>query len=166
MEAWKRPIWRVPLVLAALGLLCRILTLILGIAWGRIQIAQGPGPDGAYTLTTGYLSEIMAVVSFLLFWLAGWRFVRGLTRREVFRSASVMVLVHAALLAAEQVSQRMLGAYSMLVYRLWAVTEGTAWVDRIFLRLFRAAGSSSILWVVPGILAPYFYLVFGKKERA
>ena len=103
MEFWKKPLWRVPVVLGGLGLLCRLLSFILSFAWGRIQIARGPGPDGSVVLTTGYVGEIVTVIMFLLFWLVGWRFVRGLTRREIFRSASIMVLVNAALLAAGNV---------------------------------------------------------------
>lgn len=164
MEFWKKPIFRVPLVLGALGLFYRILSFALIFVWGRIQIARGPGPDGAYTLGTGYVPEIVAVVTFLLFWWAGWRFVRRLTRRQIFCSASIMVLLNAALLAAEQICQQVFGTYSLTVYRLYALTEGTMWMDQIFLRLFQAAGLSSILWVVPGIFAPYLYLIFGKKN--
>ena len=164
MEFWKKPLWRIPVVLGGLGLLCRLLSFILIFAWGRIQIARGPGPDGSVVLTTGYVGEIVAVMMFLLFWLAGWRFVRGLTRRQIFASATIMVLVYAALLAAEQISQHVFGTYSMTVHHLYALAEGKMWVDQIFFRIFQAAGSSSILWVIPGIFAPYLYLVFGQKN--
>ena len=70
METLKKPIWRVPLVLGGTGLVCRIIGYILSFLWVRIQIAQGPGPEGSYVLTTGHLSAIMAVISFVLFWLA------------------------------------------------------------------------------------------------
>ncbi len=161
MEVLKRPSWRIPLVLSGVGLLCRALTYILGLIWGRIQIAQGPGPDGSYVLTTGYTTEIIAAISFLLFWLAGWRFVRGLTRREIFRSASIMVLLNAALLAAEQISQRVFGAYSMTVYRLYALTEGTMWVDQLLIHLFDTV---SIPVLIPGLFTPYLYLALGNRS--
>lgn len=164
MEALKKPIWRVPLVLGALGLVRRCLSYVLGFIWARVQIAQGPGPDGAYTVSTGHMSEVAAVISFLLFWWAGWKFVRGLTRREIFWSASIMALVNAALLAAEQIGQAVTGSYPMWVYRLWVLAEGSGWVNQLFLRLFLAVGSTSNLWVISGVLAPYLYLVFGKKS--
>ncbi len=161
MEFWKRPLWRVPVVLGGLGLLCRLLSFILSFAWGRIQIAQGPGPDGSVVLTTGYVGEIVAAVMFLLFWLAGWRFVRGLTRRQIFASATIMVLVYAALLAAEQIGQAVTGSYPMWVYRLWVLAEGKSWVDQL---LFRLTGTVSLPMAIPGLFAPYLYLVFGKKD--
>lgn len=164
MEFWKKPLWRVPVVLGGLGVLCRLLTYILGFVWGRIQIARGPGPDGSVVITTGYVREIMTVLGCLLFWWAGWKFVRGLTRREIFWSASIMALVNAALLAAEQIGQAVTGSYPMWVYRLWVLAEGSGWVNQLFLRLFLAVGSTSNLWVISGVLAPYLYLVFGKKS--
>lgn len=164
MELWKKPIWRVPLVLAALGVINRLLSLAGALIWGSIQRARGPGPDGSIVISTGYLSEIMTVLGALLFWWAGWRFVRGLTRREIFWSASIMALVNAALLAAEQIGQAVTGSYPMWVYRLWVLAEGSGWVSQLFLRLFLAVGSASNLWVIPGVLAPYLYLVFGKKS--
>ena len=161
MEFWKKPLWRVPVVLGGLGLLCRLLSFILIFAWGRIQIARGPGPDGSVVLTTGYVGEIVAVMMFLLFWLAGWRFVRGLTRRQIFASATIMVLVYAALLAAEQISQHVFGTYSMAVHHLYALADGKRWVDQLLFRLF---GTVSLPLVIPGLFAPYLYLVFAKKD--
>lgn len=164
MEAWKKPIWRVPLVLGALGVLNRLLHFAGSLLWGLIQRGRGPGPDGTIVLTTGYVTEIVSVITFLLFWWAGWRFVRDLTRREIFRSASIMVLLNAALLAAEQISQHVFGTYSWAVYHLYTLAEGKMWLDQLSLRLFQALGLSSGLWVVPGIFAPYLYLIFGKKN--
>lgn len=161
MEFWKKPLWRVPVVLGGLGLLCRLLTFILSFAWGRIQIARGPGPDGSIVISSGCLSEIMTVLGCLLFWWAGWRFVRGLTRREIFWSASIMVLVNAALLAAEQTSQHVFGTYSMAVYHLYALADGKSWVDQL---LFRLTGTVSLPMAIPGLFAPYLYLVFAKKD--
>lgn len=161
MEFWKKPLWRVPVVLGCLGLFCRLVIYILGFVWGRIQIARGPGPDGSFFITSGYVTEIAAVISFLLFWWAGRRFVRGLSRRDIFRSATIMVLFFAALLAAEQISQHVFGTYSMAVYHLYALEEGTLWVNQLLFHLFKTV---SLPLVIPGLFAPYLYLVFAKKD--
>lgn len=160
MEFWKKPIWRVPLVLGGLGLICRQLSYAGGWIWGMILRARGPDPEtGAITISAGPTTVIVAVLSFLLFWLAGWCFVRGLSRRDIFRSASIMVVVDAALLAAEQIAQAM-GGYPLWIYHLYVLAEGTQWADQLVFRIF---GTVSLPLCIPGILAPYLYLVFGKK---
>ena len=95
MELVRKPILRVPLVLALTGLVCRCLTYLIGFVWGRIQIAQGPNPaTGAYELSTGYMSEIMAVIAFLLFWTAGWKFVRGVYMIPNVISAAAWAMIY------------------------------------------------------------------------
>ena len=161
MEVLKKPILRVPLVLAALGLACRLLDYAGGFLWGLILRAKGPDPaTGTITVTAGPTTAIVSAVSFLLFWWAGWRFVRGLSRREIFRSATIMVLVYAALLAAEQITQSV-GVGFLTVYRLYALADGKGWVDQLLFRLF---GTVSVPLVIPGLFAPYLYLVFAKKD--
>lgn len=162
METWKKPLWRVPLVLGCAGLLCRALTFILAFAWGTIQRLRGPGPDGTTVLTTGYVTEIIAVISFLLFWWAGWRFVRGLTRREIFLPATIMVLFQTLLLVWEQLSQA-IGGFSLWAYRLYALTEGTMWADQLLIRLFDTV---SVPVLIPALFAPYLYLLFGKESAS
>lgn len=163
METLQKPLWRVPLVLALTGLVCRCLTYLMGFVWGRIQIARGPNPaTGAYELSTGYLSGIMAVIAFLLFWAVGWKFVRGLSRKQIFCSATIMVVWHGLLLAWEQLSQAM-GGYSMWVYRLYATTETTSWATQLLVRIFDEV---SVPVVLPAIFTPYCYLIFGRNRAA
>ena len=161
---WKPcPLWRVPAVPALTGLLYRCLTYVVGLIWGRIQMAQGPNPaTGAYELTTGYTTEIMAVVAFLLFWAAGGNLVRGLSRKEIFLSATIMVVWHGLLLALEQLSQAM-GGCSIWLYRLSATGEAEDWTTQILVRVF---DQFSVPVVLPAILTPYFYLILGKRKAA
>ena len=155
MEALKRPIWRVPLVLAGTGAACRLLTFVAGVVWAKIQLARG-----SHTLTGGYVTELMAVGSFLLFWAAGWKFLRGLTRRQLFLSATIMVVWDAALLAWEQLSQAM-GTYSLLIYRLQATTDSMMWATQLLIRLFDRV---TVPVVLPGVLTPYLYLLLGRRS--
>lgn len=163
MEFLKRPIWRVPLVLCATGLLCRLITYLYSFVSVRIQMAQGPDPvTGAYSISSGHASVVLSTVAFLLFWAAGWKFVRGLTRKQIFLSATIMVVWLGVLLAWEQLSQAA-GGYSMWVYRLYATQEAVSWVVQLLVRIF---GSVSVPVVLPSILTPYCYLLLGRKEPA
>lgn len=154
MEFWKRPILRVPLVLCGLGILMRMITYLTSFVWVRILIASG-----STEISAGPVTVVSTAIDFLLFWLAGWFFVRELARRQVFWSASVMVLINAVLLAMEQISQDM-GWYFPWVYRLYVLAEGSQWVGQLLYRIFDTV---SIPLAIVGLFAPYFYLILAKK---
>lgn len=154
MDFWKRPILRVPLVLCGLGILMRLVTYLTSFVWVRILIASG-----STEISVGPVTVVSTAIDFLLFFLAGWFFVRGLTRRQVFCSASIMVLINTALLAAEQISWSG-GWYVPWVYRLYALAEGSRWLGQLLFHIF---GGISIPLAVVGLFAPYFYLIFAKK---
>ena len=161
MEFLKRPIWRVPLVLCATGLLCRLITYLYSFVSVRIQMAQGPDPvTGAYSISSGHASVVLSAVAFLLFWAAGWKFVRGLTRKQIFLSATIMVVWLGLLLAWEQLSQAITGSYSMWIHRLYATQAAMSWATQLLVWIFDEV---TVPVVLPSILTPYLYLLFGKK---
>ena len=161
MRILKSPLLRVPLVLTFTGILCRILSYLGGFIWGRIQIARGPDPvTGAYTVGSGNLTIVLSVIAFLLFWLAGWRYLRHMTFRQILASATIMVVWYALLLTAEQVLQAR-GGYPLWVHTLYATHESCMWVDQLMFRFFDEV---SVRAVIPGLFTPYLYLVFGRRS--
>lgn len=161
MEFLKKPILRVPLVLAVTGIVCSILSFLMVFVWGRIQIARGPDPvTGVYHLSTGYVSILSAILAFILFWVAGWCFVRGMERKQIFLSATIMVVWLGILLAWEQLSQAG-GGYSIWVYRLYATQEAVSWATQLLVQGFDEV---SVPVVLPSIFTPYLYLLLGKKN--
>jgi len=161
MDILKKPILRVPVVLVPLGILCRILTFVVTFICVQIDRAKGPNPEtGVYEISIGYSSEIVGIISFVLFCAAGWKFMRSLTRRQIFCSATIMVVWHAILLILEQwILTNHVGSY-MTLYQLWFTVEGTQWATQLLVRLFDAV---SIPIILPSLLTPYLYLVFGRK---
>ena len=160
MELLKKPIFRVPLVLGLSGVLCRLLTCFISVISVRLQQAQGPDPvTGVYHISTGHATVIMAVLSFLIFWAAGWRFLRDLSRKQLLLSAAVMVLWNTVLLVWEQASQAA-GSYFLWCYHLYATTESMMWMDQI---MFRVLGEVSVPAVIPGLFTPLLYAFLGKK---
>ena len=161
MELLKRPILRVPLVLVLTGILCRALRYAVIMAWTRVQMAQGPDPvTGAYEVSVEPVGTVLDVLCFALFWIAGWLFVRGLTRRQIFFSATIMVVWLGVLLAWEQLSQTVTGSYSMWVHRLYATQAAVSWATQLLVWIFDEV---TVPVVLPAILTPYLYLLFGKK---
>ena len=161
MELLKKPILRVPLVLALTGILCRALRFLVILIWTRVQIAQGPDPiSGAYEISVGPVSPFLDVLCFLLFWAAGWKFVRGLTRKQIFLSATIMVVWLGLLLAWEQLSQAITGSYSMWIHRLYATQAAMSWATQLLVWIFDEV---TVPVVLPSILTPYLYLLLGKR---
>ena len=161
MELLKRPILRVPLVLVLTGILCRALRYAVIMAWTRVQMAQGPDPvTGAYEVSVEPVGTVLDVLCFALFWIAGWLFVRGLTRKQIFCSATIMAVWLGVLLAWEQLSQAITGSYSIWVHRLYATQEAVAWATQLLIGIFDQV---SVPVVLPSILTPYLYLLLGKK---
>ena len=163
MEFLKRPILRVPLVLVLTGIHCRALRTVVIMAWTRVQMAQGPDPvTGAYEVSVGPVGTVLDALCFALFWGAGWLFVRGLTRKQIFCSATIMVVWLGVLLAWEQLSQA-LGGYSIWVYRLYATQTAVSWATQLLVWIFDEV---SVPVVLPSILTPYLYLFLGKRAPA
>ena len=161
MRILKSPPLRVPLVLTVTGVICRILTYTWGFVLGRIQIAHGPDPvTGAYTVGSGNLAIVLSVIAFLLFWLAGWRYLQHMTFRQIFASASIMVVWYTLLLTAEQVLQAR-GSYPLWVHTLYATHESCRWTDQLLFRIFDEV---SVRTVIPGLFTPYLYLIFGRRS--
>ena len=163
MELLKKPLLRIPVVLTTLGILERILTFIVSFVWVQIQKAQGPDPiTGAYEISGGHLTEIMTVIGLVLFWAAGWKFVRGLTRKQIFFSATIMAVWYALLLGLEQwtMAASNYDLYFALVYRLWITLEGMSWATQLLVWVF---GDVTLPIVLPAVLTPYLYLLLGRK---
>ena len=82
-----------------------------------------------------------------------------MTFRQIFASATIMVIWYALLLTVEPLLQTM-GSYPMWVYTLYATHESCAWVDQLLIRVFDEV---SVRTVIPGLFAPYLYLIFGRR---
>lgn len=166
MKLLNRPIWRVPVVLIGLGITNRLLTFLLSFLWVRIQKAQGPNPEtGAYEISSGAITVVLAVIAFVLFWAAGWKFIRGLTRKQIFLSATIMVVWHGILLALEQwtMATSNWDLYFAWVYRLWITVDGIGWASQLLFRIF---GEVSVPVMLPSIFTPYLYILLGQSSAS
>ncbi len=196
MELVKKPILRVPLVLILTGLVCRMVSRPILLLWVRIQILRGPDPaTGAYGISGGVLDEIMIAIAFLLFWAAGWKFVRGLSRKEIFLSATIMVvwagiaflLFWAAgwkFVRGLSRKEIFLSATIMVVWAglllaleqlVQAYGSYSMWISRLYATtetmdwtlqiLIRVFDEVSVPVVLLYIFTPYLYLLLGRREE-
>lgn len=156
MRWHKQALWRVPLVCAGAGLVCRVLNFLIVFVVTRIRIAQAP--DAPIGIGPG-LNALLAALAFVLFWAAGWLFLRDLTRKERFFSATLLVAFQLCLLAWEQLAQAQ-GAYPMAVYYLWTITESQNWLSWL---LFLLTDAVNVPLAIAVQFTPYLYLLLPHK---
>ena len=154
-EAWGvvKSWWKVPLYCVAASWICYQLEILVLGRWAIITL-----PDGTITSDSTRWMIMSALLFLAIVCIGGFLFFRKMTRKEIFRSASVLVVLNIALGIFTYITQRTLTSFSML----WM--ELTEW-DSIFSQILLKLGlnewvSAVITWVLP----PYVFLLFGKKE--
>ena len=146
-------LWKVPLYCVAASWICYQLEILVLGRWAIITL-----PDGTITSDSTRWMIMSALLFLAIVCIGGFLFFRKMTRKEIFRSASVLVALNIALGIFTYITQRTLTSFSML----WM--ELTEW-DSIFSQILLKLGlnewvSAVITWVLP----PYVFLLFGKKE--
>lgn len=159
MTASKTGLWRVPAAMALSGLIGRM----VGFPLARLFLVRLE--DGSHT-SSPLFSPCMNGIYVALFLAAGWLLLRGMDRRTLFRSATLMVAYGLLVLAVEQIGQVLAGGgILLLTYYLYIPTEAGSVVTSL---LFRLAPETLPHWgfvllAIPSCFLPYLYLVFGRK---
>lgn len=159
MDNWKHTIWRVPAAMFLSGIIARAAGVPVAHLFNQME-------NGSYTISPMY-DSFMNILRLALFLAAGWLLLRGLSRRSIFRSATIMAAYSALALAVEQVGQALIGADILsLTYYLYIPKSGSYILTSL---LFRLAPEGFPHWgyvllAVPSCFFPYLYLVFGRKS--
>lgn len=107
-----------------------------------------------------YYLVINTIIALALFYVAGKLFLKDMTRNEVLRSATIFSIYYLVLMLLQNVLLK-LGAYSSIMTVFFIPTYQYSiishWIMRLSIKL--------IYWgLIPSILAPFFYLIFTKKN--
>jgi len=145
----KKVWWKVPLYCAAAGWVSfQLLVRVLG------KLAIVTLPDGTITSNNTVWMLLSGCVFAAAVLLGGFGFLRKMTRREIFLSATVMVILNAIMGILSQINA---SAYPMLwIY----VSEWSSFVSQLLFRLKINEWISAVLvWA-----APYIFVPFGRKN--
>lgn len=145
--------WKVPLYCIAASWVCFQLEVRLLGRWALVTL-----PDGSISSDNARWMIMSALLFLAVVCIGGFLFFRKMTRKELFGSASVMVVLNIVLGIFIYLTQHTFTAFALL----WS--EFTEW-DSIFSQILFQLGvnewlSAVMVWVLP----PYIYLLFGKKE--
>jgi len=115
-------------------------------------------PDGTITSDNTRWMIMSAGIFLVVVCIGGFLFFRKMTRKEIFYSASILVILNVVLGVFTYITQRTFSSFTVL----W--NELSEW-DRVFSQILVQLGwnewlSTAIVWILP----PYIFLLFGKKE--
>lgn len=163
MNIRKKALWRVPLICIVAGIISSISILL----FARFTIVTLP--DGVVTTDNFRVLIIYGVLFFATLFIGGLRFCRHMTRKELFASASIMVLYGIILLIVQQVSQELIvqqgsqaGASILvgLTIYLFLPFEWCGLISQLLIQL----GIGVLPAVVISMFTPYLFVLFGRKE--
>lgn len=95
-----------------------------------------------------------------LFFTTGLFCFRGMGKMDIIKSATIVVLYYIVVVALEQLLLYM-GQYPSILLWLFIPVRLYSAIHQVFLRL---TGMSVWICLFPGIMAPYLYVLFGKRE--
>lgn len=149
----KKTWWSVPLYCMAASWIGYHLEISLLGRWAVVTL-----PDGALAIDSVRSMILSAVLFLAVVGIGGFLFFRRMTRREIFCSASILVVMNVVLGIFTYQTQHTFLAAALL----WA--QLSQW-DDVFSKLLYELGlnewlRAAVLWILP----PYTFLLFGKRE--
>lgn len=147
----RNKLWRVPLISLATGIAS---TLISKISIFIISAGTSEFTDGTANLLFG----IEVAVALLLFIIAGIFCFKDMTKKETLKSSILICVYYAAALLLEQqfLADGSFPTISAILF-LPVDVYNTLWTV-----LLRITASNSLFLVIPCILVPLLYIVFGR----
>lgn len=152
---WKT-IWRVPAVTVIGGyigwyILVRLLTFAL--------VTQ---PDGTITSDVNRQLLIYGLYTVLFVGITGILFLRKLSRKEIFQSATVVVVFVLLMNAVSYLMGPISGEKAAMMIHLAMPFE---WMDFPHTLIYRITGEYTLLGSVLRSFMPYLFVLFGKNEK-
>lgn len=156
MKIRKEVLWKVPLFCIIAGAISFHAMLFLS---GRFTVVTLP--DGSITLDNTRTLMIYGAIFIVTLIAGGMVFLRGMTRKEIFFSASIVVAFGLIMNLNQWAFNLTTGPGA--VFFMYA-SQIFAWSNVIPQLLYRVNGN---LWLgaLIGSLTPYLFILFGKKEQ-
>lgn len=151
----RKSIWRVPLISLIAGFLYAPCYVRIVVRYGVIE--PGVIDDTVSLLTSGFLMFATLVL--------GWIFLlRNQTRREIFMSASIMVVYSILLWAVQYLTGSTTGPAAVVFMHLSKPLEWLAFPNSLGLYLWEHGGSSIPFIGYAHFFVPWLFALFGRKS--
>lgn len=158
LREFRNSIWRVPLISIIGGFLYFHAYLFLTTRFGTI--GNGNQKELNDTVCLMISGGLLFAVLFL-----GWAFLlKGLTRKEIFVSSSVVVVYGIVLFAVQSISGMVTGSAALVFMRLFTPLQWTGFPSDIGIYLQNKYDISLPFLRYLDFFVPWLFLLFGKKE--
>lgn len=145
---------RLPIVTLVIGILLRVSNFTIAYFLARGTTEWTLEMDNA----TFYINLVLSIVLFIM----GGLFLRRTDKTSLTKSATILVIYSVLMLALEKVTQHF-GVY-LIIYWLFLPIELFTTITSVIARI-SAAEEISWLYVLPSIIAPYMFVIFGKNSK-
>lgn len=145
--------WKIPLYCIVASWVCFQLEVRFLGRWAIVTL-----PDGSISSDNTRWMIMSAILFLAVVCVGGFLLFRKMTRKEIFFSASVLVVLNIVLGVFTHLTQRTFTSFAMLWIEL---SEWGSVFSQIAIQLGLNEWLSAVItWVLP----PYVFLLFGKKE--
>lgn len=102
-------------------------------------------------------------LSIILFISTGFLFLRNTLKKDILKSATLVVVYNIVLIVLEQVILYF-GTYSITIHYLFIPVRMYGTITQV---LLNATDTLASIWIstLPAIIAPYLYVIFGKRYK-
>ncbi|MDD4843152.1 MAG: hypothetical protein PHU31_02305 [Anaerotignum sp.] len=152
----KKMFWKVPLFCIAAGVIAFNAVVFLV---GRFTIITLP--DGSITADNTRVLIIYGGVFIGTLLVGGKVFFRSMTRKDIFFSASIIVVIGLIMNLTQWAFNLTTGPYAVFFMYASQIFEWSSIIPQLLYRINENIWLASVI----GSLTPYLFIPFGKKEQ-
>ena len=156
MNIQKKTLWKVPLFCGIAGVLVYILSVYILLRLAIVRL-----PDGVITADNTRVLIIYGALFVGTLLIGGLVFLRNMARKEIFFSASIVVLYGAILIFIQWAFNLTTGPGAIWMIYLFRPFEWCSVVPLIFFRI----NDNFWIGVAVQVLTPYLFVLFGKRSK-
>lgn len=155
MKIRKNTLWRVPLFCLVAGVIAFYVVVFFLSRLAIVRLS-----DGTITLDNTKILIIYGAI-LIVSLIVGRAFFRNITRKEVFFSASIVVVIGLIIIFTQLASGVTTGSGAVFFMYAARIFEWSGFIPQL---LYRVNGS---IWLGAFVncLTPYVFIPFGKKEQ-
>lgn len=150
---FKSKIWRISLVSIFTGVIISSISSFVTYVMARRA--------NEWTISMGnkiFLIEVILAV--VLFFVTGLFFLRDMSKKDILKSAIIVVVYYIVIIGIEQLLLS-IGQYPLILILFFVPVRLYSVIHQLLLKFTEIS-----IWIglIPSIIAPFLYVVFGKKE--